>query len=185
MERETPSLPERAAAERALVEAELRRRDLTPRRRERLEMVKAVALGQAVAMIAAWSGRSPARIRHWLGRFLQDGISALADAPRSGRPPKADASYATALETAMAAAPRELGLLFDAWTSPRLSAYLAEQTGVVIAPGWLRALLARQRYACGRPKHTLKHLQDETAIAAFTTELAVVGEKAGRGAAAI
>ena len=177
MEGGMPSLPERAGAERALVEAELRRRDLTPRLRERLEMVKAVALGQDVATIAAWSGRSPARIRYWLDRFRQDGSSALADAPRSGRPPKADASYGAALETALAAAPRDLGLLFDAWNSPRLSAYLAERTGVVIAPGWLRALLARRHYACGRPKHTLKHLQDEAAVAAFTTALAVVGEK--------
>lgn len=170
----------RAQVERAAIEAELRRRDLTPRLRERLEMVKAVALGQDVAVIAAWSGRSPGRIHYWLDRFRQNGCSALADAPRCGRPPKADAAYGAVLETALAGAPRDLGLLFDAWTSPRLSAYLAEQTGIVIAPGWLRALLARRRYACGRPKHTLKHLQDETAIAAFTDELAAVGGKAGR-----
>lgn len=173
------TVTERAQAERALIEAALRRHDLTPRLRERLEMVKGIALGQDLAAIATWSGRSPGRIRYWLGRFTQDGLTALADAPRCGRPPKADAAYSAALETAMATQPRELGLLFDAWTSPRLSAYLAEQTGVGIAPGWLRALLARRRYACGRPKHTLKHLQDETAIAAFTTELAAVGEKAG------
>lgn len=178
------SLPERAQTERPLIEAELRRRDLTPRLRERLEMVKAVALGQNIATIAAWSGRSPGRIRHWLDRFLQDGTGGLSDAPRSGRPPKADAAYGAALETALVASPRELGLLFDAWNSPRLSAYLAEQTGVSIAPGWLRALLAGRHYACGRPKHTLKHLQDETAIAAFTTELAVVGGKGSRDASA-
>lgn len=184
MDGDRPALVERAQAERTLVEAALRRRDLTPRRRERLEMVKAVALGQDVATIAAWSGRSQARIQYWLERFRQTGSDGLSDAPRCGRPPKADAAYGAALETALAVTPRDLGLLCDAWTSPRLSAYLTEQTGVVIAPGWLRALLARRRYACGRPKHTLTHLQDKAAIAAFTTELAAVGEKAGRGARA-
>ncbi len=176
------TVQERAQAERVLIEAELRRRDLAPRLRERLEMVKGIALGQDEAAIAAWSGRSLPRIRYWLGRYQQDGIGALGDAPRSGRPPKADAAYLAALDTALASAPRDDGLLFDVWTSDRLSAYLAEQTGVRIAPGWLRALLARRDYACGRPKHTLKHLQDEAAITAFKAELAAVGEKGSSGA---
>jgi transposase len=167
----------RAEAERPLIEAELRRRDLAPRLRERLELVKGVALGHDLATLARWSGRSLVRMRYWLTRYAQDGVPALADAPRSGRPPKADPAYVAALEAALATAPREQGLLFDVWTSDRLSAYLAEQTGVRIAPGWLRAVLARRDYACGRPKHTLKHLQDDTAIAAFARELAAVGEK--------
>lgn len=171
------SLQERAQAEQALIEAELRRRDLAPRLRERLELVKGVALGQDEATLAAWSGRSVARIRYWLGRYQQDGIGALADAPRSGRPSKVDTAYLSALDAALATAPRECDLLFDVWTSERLSAYLAERTGVRIAPGWLRALLARRDYACGRPKHTLKHLQDEAASTAFKAELAGVGEK--------
>lgn len=171
------ALRERAEAERTLIETELRRRDLPPRLRERLEMVKGVALGQDATTIATWSGRSLSRIRHWLTRYAQDGIAALADAPRAGRPPQADAAYVVALEAALATAPRDQELLFDVWTSARLSAYLAEQTGVRIAPGWLRALLARRDYACGRPKHTLKHLQDEAAIAAFRRDLATVGEK--------
>lgn len=171
------ALRKRAVAERDHIEAALRRRDLPPRLRERLELVKGVALGQDLPTIATWSGRSLVRIRYWLGRYAADGIAALSDAPRPGRPPKADAVYVAALEAALARAPREQELLFDAWTSARLSTYLAEQTGVRIAPGWLRALLARRDYACGRPKHTLKHLQDEAAIAAFEHELLAVGEK--------
>src|ERR1700736_1368676 len=95
---DTPSLSERAVAERLAIEAQLRRRDWAPRLRERLEMVKAIALGQDVATIAVWSGRSVARIRYWLTRYHQHGVGALADAPRSGRPPKADAAYLTALD---------------------------------------------------------------------------------------
>lgn len=167
------------AAERAAVEAQLRTRDLAPRVRERLEMVKAAALGQDVAAIARWSGRTPRRVQHWLGRFRAGGIPALADAPRSGRPPQADAAYVQALEGAADTAPPALGLPFDVWTSGRLSAYLAETTGVRIAPGWVRALLARQRFACGRPKHTLRHLQDPDEVAACEAELAAAGEKGG------
>ena len=125
-------------AQRTAVEAALRRRELAPRVRERLEMVKAAALGQEHDEIARWTGRTPETVRRWLAVFQEGGIGALADAPRRGRPPKADAAYLAALEAVVDTAPRLLGLPFDVWTSGRLSAYLTQQTGVRIAPGWLR-----------------------------------------------
>jgi transposase len=165
------------------VEEALRRRDLSPRVRERLEMVKGVALGQPLAEVGRWSGRTVRTIQRWLRTFARDGITAVADAPRHGRPVKADAAYVVALERAVDTPPATLGLPFDVWTSPRLSAYLAETTGVRIAPGWIRALLARQRFRSGRPKHTLGHLQDPVARATCEDVLQVVGEKGacGRG----
>jgi len=163
------------------VEAALRRRDLVPRVRERLEMVKAVALGYPLEAVARWSGRTERTVGRWLRLFAQGGLAALADAPRAGRPPRADAAYLEALERAADTPPPLLGLLFDAWTSDRLSAYLAETTGVRIAPGWIRALLARRRYRTGRPKHTLGHLQDATARTACEQELQAVGGKGAGG----
>jgi transposase len=167
------------AEEQTAVAAALRRCDLTPRVRERLEMVKAAALGADLAGIARWSGRTPETVCHWLGRFRSDGIAALTDAPRPGRPPKADGAYLAALEQAVETAPRVLGLPFDTWTSARLSAYLAETTGTRIAPGWLRVLLHRQRFACGRPKHTLTQLQDPDEVAACKDALRAAGGKGG------
>ena len=169
----------RAERERAEWEALLRRRDLAPRVRERLEMVKAAALGQDVAAIAGWVRRSPPTVRLWLRRYRDGGAAALADAPRPGRPARADAAYLQALEAAVETPPRELGLDVDVWTSDRLSAYLAATTGVRIAPGWLRALLARRDFVCGRPKHSLKHLQDPDELAACRAALAAAGGKGG------
>ncbi len=166
---------------RTVVEVALRRRDLAPRVRERLEMVKGVSLGQALADVARWSGRTERTVGQWLKAFATGSVAALADAPRSGRPMRADAAYVAALERAVETPPRTLGLLFDVWTSPRLSAHLAETTGVRIAPGWVRALLARQRYRTGRPKHTLGHLQNAAAKTACEEVLQAVGEKGGRG----
>ena len=80
------------AEQREEVERELQRTDLTRRMRERLEMVKAAALGDDVGRIARWSGRSVARVEHWLRRFVTGGVAALADAPRTGRPVAADAA---------------------------------------------------------------------------------------------
>ena len=116
-------------------------------------------------------------MRRWLAAYQADGNTALADAPRQGRPPKADPAYLAALETAIATPPRSVGLPFDVWTSGRLSTYLAQQTGKRIAPGWLRVLLQRQRFVCGRPKHTLDHLQDPAEVAACREVLREAGEK--------
>jgi transposase len=166
--------------QRAEIEQWLRRRDLAPRLRERLEMVKAVALGQDLPRFAQWSGRTERTVCRWLGRFATGGVDALADAPRVGRPAEAGAAYRRAADAALGTPPRTLGLPFDVWTSARLSAYLAETTGERIAPGWLRALLGRWDYVCGRPKHTLKHLQDAAAVAAGEEELAAAACKSGR-----
>jgi transposase len=165
--------------EQAAVEAALRRPDLAPRVRERLEMVKAAARGYDAGWIAGWTGRTPATVRRWLAAFRAGGVAALADAPRAGRPPKADAAYLAALEAAVGSPPRELGLPFDVWTSARLSAHPERATGERIAPGWLRVLLGRRRFACGRPKHALGHLQDPEEVAACEERLKAAGEKGG------
>jgi transposase len=162
------------------VERWLRQRELAPRLRERLEMVKARTRGQSIAAIAAWSGRSTRRVRHWLAQYQAGGVTALGDALRSGRPPKADATYRQELRRAVETPPRDLALPFDVWTSARLSAYLAERTEIRIAPGWIRALLTSDRFVSGRPKHTLKQLQDADAVATCRAELTAVGGKGGR-----
>jgi transposase len=172
--------PEISEEQRAQVAEELRRRAVLPRTRERLEMVKAAALGHELDAIVRWSGRSARTIRFWLDRFAVAGVAGLADAPRTGRPARADAAYLAALEQAVETPPRELGFAFDVWTSARLSAYLADTTGVRIAPGWLRALLSRRDFVSGRPKHTLRHLQDPDEVAACKAELEAVGGE-GRG----
>jgi transposase len=173
------------AEQREEVERQLQRTDLTRRMRERLEMVKAVALGDDVGRIARWSGRSVVRVEHWLRRFATGGVAVLADAPRSGRPLQADAAYLAAMEQALETPPPALGLPFDVWTSQRLAAYLEQQTGVHICPSWLRGLLAQHGWVCGRPKHTLKHLQNLAAVAASRTELEALGEKGAGGAGAL
>lgn len=168
-------------AERTELRDALGRERSNPRVRERLEMAEAADLGHDLETIAAWSGRKPRTVRRWLAAFSAGGVAAVADAARSGRPPRADERYLRELEAALDSPPRDLGLGFDVWTSGRLAAYLDERAGVGIAPGWLRALLARRRFACGRPKHTLSHLRDPEEVAACEAELAGAEKKGGGG----
>jgi len=174
-----------SSEQRAALEALLHRTDLKPRMRERAEMVKAAVLGQDLRGICAWSGRTAETVRSWLGQYLTAGLSGLADAPRPGRPARADATYHAALAEALDQSPREAGLLFDVWTSDRLSAYLAEGTGVRIAPSWLRTLVQQHEFVCGRPKHSLRHLRDADEVAACQAELAAAENNGGGGAGAL
>ena len=169
-------------SEMATIRALLRQPDLAPRLRERLEMVKAASLGFDLATIAQWAGRSETTVQYWLARYQKGGVAALADAPRTGRPPKADAAYLAALEQAVTTSPRDLDQPFDVWTSARLSAYLAQTTGVRIAPGWLRVLLRQQGFSCSRPKHTLRHLQDSEEVTRCQEQLARAGGTGPSGA---
>ena len=178
-------VPSITAERRAEVEVILQQRTLQPRLRERLEMVKARLLGQEAVTSARWCGRTRRTVGRWLGRYVVGGVAALADGPRSGRPAAADAAYRRALARAVATPPRERGLGFDVWTSARLASYLAEQTGVRLSAGWLRALLTQEDFACRRPKHTLTHLQDAAEVAACQEHLAAAKKKGGRRARAL
>src|SRR5690242_16869426 len=117
---------------------------------ERLAMVEAIERGQTVASVARWVGRSRQTVRRWLGRYRCGGLAALSDAPRSGRPPRADAEYLAVMEVAVQASPRAVGLGVDVWTSHRLGAYLEATTGVRLSAGRLRWHLHRRGFRCGR-----------------------------------
>ncbi len=174
------STPTAVTTEQQMVlEEMLRRTTVTPRVRERLEMVKAASKGHDLAAIAAWSGRSPRTVRLWLERFRSGGAGALEDAPRPGRPVRADARYRAALEGLVETPPRTLGFDFDVWTSARLSRYLEDTTGIHIAPGWVRVLLGQLDFVSGRPKHTLRHLQDPDAVIASAAELEAAKKNRG------
>jgi transposase len=168
-----------AREQRQAIESVLRRRELSPRVRERVEMVKAAGLGYGPEAIATWSGRSVRTVVHWLERFLTSGLAALADAPRAGRPPRAIPAYLAGLEAAVSTPPRALGLEFDVWTSERLSTYLAEQTGIRLTPGWVRVLLAQRDWVSGRPKLSVRHLRHATEVAACEAALEAAEKKGG------
>src|SRR4051812_50149173 len=75
--------------EREELRATLRREDLSPRVRERLEMVKAADLGHDLGQITAWGRRTPRTARRWLGAFASAGAGAAPPppAPPAGGPP--------------------------------------------------------------------------------------------------
>jgi len=119
--------------ERSAIEALARSRTAPARRVERARVLwRAASRGETPPTIAAALGLSAETVRRRIRRFNTEGLAALEDHPRSGRP----ATYAAdAVATVIAAAltgPQRLGLPFASWTLDRLAAYLLEEKGIAM-----------------------------------------------------
>jgi transposase len=108
---------------------------------ERAQIVLRARLGARVPAIARALGITEATVRLWLKRFDAGGVDALADAPRSGRPPVYDATEVGEVIEASLTKPDELGLPFGSWTLDRLTAYLREEKGLAISRSRVATLL--------------------------------------------
>jgi transposase len=104
-------------------------------------------------------------IYNWHKRWHKEGIEGLANQPRSGRPPKADAEYCRLLDEAVEQPPSVYGYDFAIWTVERLAQHLDQQTGIGLSSERLRVLMAQRGYVYRRPKHDLTALQDAAARA--------------------
>ena len=136
--------------------ARARSRDLAPHERERLEMIRLSHLGHTIPQIAAHLGRHQQTVRRVVSGFQTDGFAILADRP----PPRPPAHphrrrLLTAVERRLdadAAAGRT-------WTMPHLAAWLRDEHGVVITPGWLAERLKAKRFRWKRTQSSLRHKQ--------------------------
>ena len=148
-----------------------RRRDLTPRERERLEMIRVSHLGVTIPPIAAHLDRHPQTVRRIISGFLDEGFAILPDQPRPGRP-------ATLTDAVLAAVEQRLDADAAAgrtWTAPQLAAWLRDEYGVRITPGWLSDRLKARRFRWKRTQQSVRHKQrDPDLHAATAAELEVV-----------
>lgn len=140
------------------------------------EREKRATRRRALVVLMSHAGHSGREIADLLGitrrtvsntrrRWHERGLEGLAAVPSPGRPPLADAAYVRRLLRAVDRDPRDLGYAFARWTAPRLAAYLAEETGIEITPGWLGEILKAHGYVWRRTKQTTRNLHDPQAVA--------------------
>jgi transposase len=66
-------------------------------------------------------------VRSWLRRYMAEGVTGLADAPRPGAAPKVTPEYRELLLKVVRQRPRSLGQPYSLWTLQRLADYMAER----------------------------------------------------------
>ncbi|ANY80853.1 transposase [Microvirga ossetica] len=99
---------------------------------QRAQIIWRASHGESASAIAARLGLDGETVRKRIHRFNAEGVEALKDKHRSGRPPTYPPEQtATVIATALVK-PETLGLPFAAWTLDRLAAYLHEQKGIAM-----------------------------------------------------
>ena len=134
----------------------LRRQELPPRARDRLEMVTLSDAAWAPARIAAHLGSCTATVRAVLKDFLDRGTAALFPR-RTGPPP--DAERRRQVTEALA----ELLDEGRTWTSRQLAAALAER-GIALSARQVRRYLGMLGATWRRTTNSLRHKQDPAAL---------------------
>jgi transposase len=110
---------------------------MAPRLRVRLRCVQLRDQGQTVPQVAEQLAVSQATVRRALRRVVAGGLDALADRPRSGRPPRLSDQDLEAVEELL----RQAAGGGQVWTMGQLAAWLARCRGVQVSRGRLGALL--------------------------------------------
>jgi transposase len=120
------------AKERSAVETLAHSRTAPARRVERARIVRRASRGETPPAIAAALGLDAEPARRRVRRFNAEGLAALDDHRRSGRPATYSAGEVAMVIAAALTAPRRLGLPFASWTLDRLAAYLLEHEAIAV-----------------------------------------------------
>ena len=120
------------AEERSAVETLARSRTAPTRRVERARIIRRAGRGETPPSIAAALGLDAETVRRRIRRFNAEGLAALDDHHRSGRPATYSAEEVATVIAAALTSPRRLGLPFASWTLDRLAAYLLEHKGIAM-----------------------------------------------------
>jgi transposase len=135
----------------------LRRQELPPRARDRLEMVTLSSVAWAPARIAAHLGYCTATVPAVLKDFLDRGAAALFPR-RTGPPPDLKRRQeVTGVLTELLEQGRT-------WTSRQLAAALAER-GIALSPRQVRRYLGMLKAGWRRTTNSLRHKQDPAKVA--------------------
>ena len=139
----------------------LRLRDLTPEERtaveklahsrtapahrvERARMIWQANHGASAPAIAATLHIDSETVRRRIRRFNDEGLQALEDHSRAGRPATYSPDEVAEVITAALTAPRTLNLPFAAWTLDRLAAYLHEHKGIAMKRSRIDEILLKE-----------------------------------------
>ena len=165
----TPIVPKIYRAkltEEEISELQRRTRDpkLKPRTRDRLEMVRLSNAGFAIPKIAAITGASEQRVRHWIKRYLEGGFEALSDAAHEGPPSAITPAIVEAIKA-------EIRKQERIWTGPQWAEWLANEYGVKRTPGHLARRFKKEGMVWRRTTRSLAHKQEPAEVERKKAEL--------------
>jgi transposase len=114
------------------------------------------ARGKGVVEVARALQVTRQSVHNWVSRYRrQSEPAALADAPKSGRPRKADEAAETLLQALMMIPPERCGYHATHWTVPLLQDQVRLNLGIQCCHVTIRRCLHRLGYVWKRPRYVL------------------------------
>ncbi len=132
------------AEEASAVESLARSRTEPARRVERARIIRRASRGGTPPAIAEALGLSAETVRRRIRRFNAEGLAALEDRHRSGRPATFSTDVVAAVIATALTSPRRLGLPFASWTLDRLAAYLLEHKSIAMRRSRIDEILLKE-----------------------------------------
>src|SRR6266542_173278 len=111
---------------------------------ERAQILWLASRGERTAWIARRLRFDPRTVEKWLQRFNDQGLTGLADRPRSGCPAQYGPEQVAEVIATSLTDPQRLGLPFASWTLDRLQAYLNEEKAIPIKRSRIDELLLEE-----------------------------------------
>ena len=155
--------------------------DPDPRVRRRAQALLQVAQGDPVVRVAKTFGTAAHRVRAWRDRYLDRGRDGLVDQPRVGRPPKLGPTELGLLDEALARGPQAYGWPVTIWSIRDLCELVWQQRGVRVSVYTVHRAVQRLGYRYRRPRHDLRHRQDQEAVTSAKEVLTWLGERRSPG----
>ena len=118
--------------ERAAVQTLAHARTAPAQMVQRAQIIWRASHGESASAIASRLGLDVETVRRRIHRFNAEGVEALKDRHRSGRPPTYPPEQTATVIASALTMPETLGLPFPAWTLDRLAAYLHEHKGITM-----------------------------------------------------
>ncbi|EIM26768.1 helix-turn-helix domain-containing protein [Microvirga lotononidis] len=111
---------------------------------QRAQIIWRARHGESPSAIASRLGLDVETVRKRIHRFNAEGVEALKDRHRSGRPPTYPPEQAATVIATALIKPETLGLPFAAWTLDRLAAYLHEVKGIAMQRSRIDEILLQE-----------------------------------------
>jgi transposase len=143
------------------------RRSKSVRTAHRLLAIRDIMLGRARKWVCAQYGVSRENLRHWIRWYNEEGSAGLADAARSGRPPKLNAAQLASLKARISVPPEVHQDGVGRWRAADVQRLIKRDYGVEYRSiAGVCNILHRleQAWISGRPKHPA---QTTDAVASF------------------
>ena len=145
--------------------------EITPRTRDRLEMLRLSDAGWSIPKIARHLRQHEQTVRYWIKAFLLGGFDGLVDLPHPGKP--------SAITSEILAQVRQWIEKGDRiWSAGQIAEEVVRIYGIRRSVDQWRRLLQRQRLGYKRTSRNLKHKQDPEQVADKKTQLEAL-EKRG------